>query len=295
MAHNIRKALIPVAGLGTRSLPFSKCIPKEMLPVLDTPTIQFIVEECVRAGIEQIVLVTSGEKSALVDHFKPNPHLEKWLVTRGKLALADKMARLAPLCEIVPVRQEQPLGLGHAIYCGRNAIGNEPFAVCLGDEIFPNWDGSGPSVLETLIEAMGTSRASTVGVVEIPPEDSRLYGIVDIGGNQLAGLPAEVHSTVEKPLPENAPSQYAIIGRYVFLPTLFDALKSTEPGVGGEIQLTDAMNRLAQSRQLFALRVSARRYDMGNPYYFVKAQLDAALMRPDLSAAIRQYLVSLCG
>lgn len=288
----IKKVIIPVAGLGTRGLPFTKEIPKELTPILDTPTIHFIVEEALASGIEQVILVTAKGKHSIEDYFSPSPALEQWLIKRGKEEWAQKIRHIGSLCELITVRQKEPLGLGHAILCAKGVISNENFAVCLGDEIFPSWDGMKPA-LQKLIESAEAVSASCVGVVEIPKNDSLLYGIVDLHGTLMDGGPKCVYRTVEKPKPSEAPSTYAIIGRYVFGEELFDALKDQKPGVGGEIQLTDGMNRLAKERKLYAELVPNRRYDIGNPFFYVKAQLDAALMKPELKDRIYQYIKSL--
>lgn len=289
----IKKAVIPVAGLGTRSLPFSKCIPKEMLPILTTPTIQYIVEECVAAGIQQIILVTSREKTAIEDHFDLNASLEGWLRTRKKADLADRMHHLGTLCDIISIRQKEPLGLGHAILCAEPALGNESFVVCLGDEVFPPWSRNAPP-LKQLLETHHNLNTSVVGVVKISPEESSSYGIVDIGKGPTQPGPLKIIATVEKPTPEKAPSDLAIIGRYVFTRQVLDELAITKPGAGGEIQLTDAMDRLAKKGALYALPIEGPRYDMGNGFYFVKAQIDASLRQPEIEKQVRKYMEALC-
>lgn len=292
-----RKAVIPVAGLGTRSLPFSKQVPKEFLPILETPTIHYIVEEVVKAGVEQVIFVTSKGKSLLEDYFDLSPDLESWLKKRGKDALAEKVHQVGTMCEVVSVRQKEPLGLGHAVLCARNIVGNEPFVVCLGDEIFPDWPVNGKrqetSVLSRLIQTSSSQTVSVVGVVEIPKTDTTSYGIVDVGGATVGQAPAKVLRTVEKPKPENAPSPFAIIGRYVFQAEIFDCLKEVKPGVGGEIQLTDAMDMLAKAGRLYAQQVSGARYDIGNFFYYLKAQIDLALQRPELASKVREYVKTL--
>ena len=293
-----RKAVIPVAGLGTRALPFTKQVPKEFLPVLDTPTIHYIVEEVVKAGVEQVIFITSRGKSVLEDYFDLSPDLEAWLKKRGKDALAEKVHQVGTMCEVVSVRQKEPLGLGHAVLCAKNIVGREPFIVCLGDEIFPEWPIEGhkkgdPSVLSRLVGSAVNQSASVVGVVEIPKTDTQSYGMVDVGGADLTKGAAKVSRTVEKPKPENAPSNFAIIGRYVFQPEIFDCLSEVKPGVGGEIQLTDAMDMLAKAGKLYAQEVTGLRYDIGNFFYYLKAQIDLALQRPELAPKVREYLKSL--
>lgn len=290
----IRKAVIPVAGLGTRGLPFTKEVPKELLPIIETPTIHFIVEEVLAAGIEEVIFVTSKGKSMLEDYFDPSPNLEAWLRKRGKEALADRIHKIGRMCEVISVRQKEPLGLGHAVLCARNVVGNESFAVCLGDEIFPSWDATDSApALKQLVDAGQTVGASVVGVVEVPPEETTSYGIIDVGGKPLERGPAKVKRTVEKPKPADAPSRYAIIGRYLFEPEIFDHLKDVKPGVGGEIQLTDGMDRLCQAGKLYALPVTGRRYDIGSHFSFLQAQIDAAMTRPELKDRLRRYVKDL--
>jgi len=294
-SNRVRKVVIPVAGLGTRGLPFTKEVPKELLPIIDTPTIHFIVEEVIEAGIEQVIFVTSKGKHTLEDYFDLSPNLEAWLRRRGKEALADKIHQIGQMVEVVSVRQKEPLGLGHAILCTRHIVGQERFAVCLGDEIFPHW-GEKPagSALRSLVDTADRLESSVVGVVEVPASETTSYGIVDLGGQNLNVQPtAKVIRTVEKPKPEVAPSRYAIIGRYVFDPDLFGYLAEVKPGVGGEIQLTDGMDRLAQTDRLYAQRMSGCRYDIGNHFSYVKAQIDGALQRPELAQRLREYLKSI--
>lgn len=295
MSSPVKKVVIPVAGLGTRGLPFTKEVPKELLPVIDTPTIHFIAEEVLSAGIEQVIFVTSKGKHALEDYFDLSPNLENWLRKRGKDVLADKVRKIGTLFEVMSVRQKEPLGLGHAVLCARHMIGNEKFAVCLGDEIFPPWDSINQTMppLKKLIDAASELNTSTVGVVEIPIQDSASYGILDLSGKELGDIPLKVVRTVEKPKPDVAPSRYAIIGRYVFDSSVFDALKETKPGVGGEIQLTDAMDKLCNRGKLHGVLLKGCRYDVGNPLFYIKAQIDSALRRPELNARLREYMKSL--
>ncbi len=290
----LNKVVIPVAGLGTRGLPFTKEIPKEMLPVIDTPTLHFIVEEVLAAGVEQVIFVTGKGKHALEDYFTPSPHLEAWLKKRGKEELAEKITRIGKMCEVITVRQKEPLGLGHAVACARPVIGDEWFAVCLGDEIFPPWNKTGEApALKQLVTAAETAKTSVVGVVDIPRTDTQSYGIVDLGGKTFGGQPRQVLRTIEKPKPDAAPSTFAIIGRYVFQPEIFDCLKKVKPGVGGEIQLTDGMDMLASAGKLHAWPVQGCRYDIGNHFSYVKAQIDGALRRPDLHDRVLEYVKSL--
>lgn len=295
MSLSIRKVVIPVAGIGTRGLPFTKEVPKEMLPIIDVPTIQFIVEEVIAAGIEQVIFVTSKGKSAIQDYFDRSPALEHFLRSRGKEELAERVSKLSSLCEILSVRQKEPLGLGHAVSCASPIVGNEKFAVCLGDEIFPPWDKVNQEMppIKKLVDVANQSQTSVVGVMEVAEKDTRSYGIIKIKESSIGAAPVRVLGTVEKPAPELAPSRFAIIGRYVFSPVIFDYLAATPKGNGGEIQLTDAMTRLCEAEGLQAVKINGCRYDIGNPFYYVKAQIDEALRRPELEQPLRAYLKSL--
>lgn len=295
MKNLIRKAVIPVAGVGTRGLPFTKEIPKEMLPIIDIPTIQFIVEEVISAGVEQVIFVTSRGKNSLQDYFDRSPALENFLIQKGKVELAEKLRKIGSLCEVMSVRQKEPLGLGHAVLCARPIVGDEKFVVCLGDEIFPPWDAINQvqSPVKRLIEASEKLGTSTVGVMEVPLNETKAYGIVKISQPKIQDEPVKVLGTVEKPSPEQAPSRYAIIGRYVFDPIIFDYLSRTSKGSGGEIQLTDAMTQLCPEEGLHAVNLKGCRYDIGNALFYLKAQIDEALRRPDLSKPLKEYLKSL--
>jgi UTP--glucose-1-phosphate uridylyltransferase len=290
----IRKVVIPAAGLGTRGLPFTKEIPKELLPIIDTPALHFIVEEAVQAGIEQVIFVTSKGKSALEDYFDPSPALEAFLRSRGKHELADKIHKVGTMVDVLSVRQKEPRGLGHAILCAKSIVGDEPFAVCLGDEIFPPWGGKPSTGLKRLVEAAQRTGDSVIGIMEVPKSEVHNYGIIDTGGKSVqAGELVSVLRTVEKPKAEDAPSPYAIIGRYVFQPEIMDLLEKVRPGVGGEIQLTDAMDGLASNGKLRAQISQDTRYDVGNHLYYVLAQVDAALQRPELAGRLRPLLKQL--
>jgi UTP--glucose-1-phosphate uridylyltransferase len=298
MASGLRKLVIPVAGLGTRGLPYTKEVPKEFMPVLETPTIHIIVEEAIQAGVDQIVFVTGRGKQALDDYFDLSPGLESQLRARGKHQLADMVHGVGSLCEVISVRQKEAKGLGHAVLCAKSIVGTEPFAVCLGDEIFPSWGRSpgGFRGIGYLCEAYKATGTSTVGVMEVPRSESPLYGMVDLGGASLGSVPGEgtevVRRAVEKPKPDQSPSNYAVIGRYVFSAEIMDILKDLPPGVGGEIQLTDAMNVLAQNGKLRAMMLPGPRYDVGTPLQYVLAQVDAALARPELADRLRTALKS---
>lgn len=291
-AATVRKLVIPVAGLGTRGLPYTKEVPKEFLPVLEVPTIQFIVEEALDAGIEQIIFVTGRGKHALEDYFDYSPGLEGTLRARGKTDLADELKRIGGMVEVISVRQKEPRGLGHAVACAAAVVGDEPFAVCLGDEIFPPWgkrSGEGRGI-QLLCKAFQDAQKSVIGVMEIPKEDTGAYGIVDVGGAVLKEEPMNARRAVEKPVPAQAPSRYAIIGRYVFVPEAMDILKQLKPGVGGEIQLTDAINVLAERGGLQAMLLPGPRYDIGSTMQFVLAQVDSAMERPELRDRLKAAL-----
>ncbi len=286
----IRKVVIPAAGLGTRGLPFTKEVPKELLPIIDTPALHYIVEEAVEAGIEQVIFVTSKGKTALEDYFDPSPALEAWLRKKGKEELADKIKRIGTMVDVLSVRQKEPKGLGHAVLCAKPLIGNEPFAVCLGDEIFAPWGSQGPRGLKHLVTTAEKTQSSVIGVMSVPKSEVSNYGIIEPSGKVDAGTAIPVKRTVEKPKPENAPSQLAVIGRYVFQSEILEALESVKPGVGGEIQLTDGMDTLAAAGRLHAMILDDKRYDVGNHLYYVLAQVDAALHRPELAERLRPML-----
>jgi len=287
----LKKAVLPVAGLGTRGLPFTKEVPKELTPILDTPAILYIVEEVIAAGIQEIVFVTSKGKSSLEDFFDPSPQLMAILEQRGKRELAEKIKYIGEMCQVISVRQKMPLGLGHAVLCAAPVVGKEPFVVCLGDEIFPPWKLNGkPSLLQRLMNGYEKTGQSVVGVVEVPKEDTVNYGMIDVAGKKLENEPVKVLKTVEKPSPDKSPSLYGILGRYVFTSEILDKLRDTKPGRGGEIQLTDAMNLLAADGRLQALKVEELRYDVGNPWYNLKAQIDSALRRSDIKGKLLEYM-----
>jgi len=283
----LRKAVIPVAGLGTRFLPATKAQPKEMLPLVDTPVIQYVVEEAIRAGVENIVLVTGRGKGAIENHFDVAYELEDTLRRRGKqddLALVRDITHLA---QFAYVRQGEPLGLGHAVLCARHTIGDEPFALLLGDDVFDERD----SALDALIAAYQATGKSVVGVQEVPRDHVSRYGIVR-GPMDLEPV-WDVTAIVEKPKPADAPSRWAVVGRYVLEPRVFDHLAALEPGVGGEYQLTDALAILAQEGRLVAAPIPAKRFDTGNKLDYLKANVEFALKRDDLKAEFSAYLKGL--
>jgi UTP--glucose-1-phosphate uridylyltransferase len=286
--HKIRKAVIPVAGLGTRFLPATKAQPKEMLPLVDKPVIQHVVEEAIHAGIENIVLITGRGKQAIENHFDVAYELEETLGRRGRTADLELVQGITHLGQFSYVRQGEPLGLGHAVLCARHAVGNEPFALLLGDDVFDEADPA----LSALIAAYEATGKSVVGVQEVPESHVSRYGIVS---------PAEhpgdswwdVSRIVEKPSPDKAPSRWAVVGRYVILPEVFEHLSKLKPGVGGEYQLTDALMVMAAEGRLVAAPIPARRYDTGNKLDYLKANVEFALKRDDLKGPFLDYLKDL--
>lgn len=283
-ATRVRTAVIPAAGLGTRFLPATKAVPKEMLPIVDVPMIQHIVEEAVKSGMERVVLVTARHKEAIENHFDYNYELEHSLLAKHKADLAEVSRRVASLCEVISVRQKNPQGLGHAVLCAESVVGKEPFAVLLGDDLI---DSTVPCTRQ-LIDVYERERASVVGVMEVPRSEVSKYGIV--GGKPLSPGLWSVQELVEKPSPEKAPSTLAIPGRYVLSPAIFDCLRRTRPGAGGEIQLTDALQLLAREERLLALAYEGTRYDTGDRLGYIDATLAFALKRPELRAGVLEIL-----
>ncbi len=283
----IRKAVFPAAGLDTRFLPATKAQPKEMLPLVDKPAIQYVVEEAVASGIDTIIIVTGRGKSAIEDHFDIAYELERELKERGKDDLLRQVRSISDLVSISYVRQKKALGLGHAILMARDLVGREPFAVFLGDDIIQ----SRVPVMRQMIDLYRRRRGTYVAVEKVDPARSRDYGMVAVRPG--TGRAQRVLDLVEKPAPEEAPSDLAIIGRYILEPEIFDALESTRPGRGGEIQLTDALRAQARRRPIFACRFKGIRYDTGNKLGFLKATVEFALRRPDLGGEFREYLRAL--
>jgi UTP--glucose-1-phosphate uridylyltransferase len=286
----VRKAVIPAAGMGTRFLPATKSMPKEMLPIVDKPVLQFVIEEAVASGIDDILIVTGRAKRAVENHFDFNPELEAFLVSSGKTELADEIRDIGSRARIHYIRQKLQLGLGDAIRLGRDHVGDQPFAVLLGDTIIDPPEGQKPG-LRQLLDVFEVRRASAVAVHQVPREWVTRYGIVD--GEPDEGNPdvLRLRQLVEKPPVDRAPSTLAIAGRYVFTPEIFDCIETTGTGVGGEIQLTDAMNLLAQRQPVYALSWQARRYDIGNRIEYAKCFIDFALRRPETAKAVREHLL----
>jgi UTP--glucose-1-phosphate uridylyltransferase len=287
--HRVRKAVIPAAGLGTRFLPATKSMPKEMLPVVDKPVLQFVVEEAIQSGIEDILIITGRGKQAIENHFDFNLQLEALLSETGRSELREAMRSIGEHCHIHYIRQKRQLGLGDAVRLARWHVGQEPFAVMLGDSIVEPAPGAPPG-LRQLIDIHAARGTSVVSVREVPLEWVARYGIVD--GPLVEGMASlrRLDRLVEKPLPDKAPSRWAIAGRYVFTAGIFDCIDETTAGIGGEIQLTDAMNLLATREEIFALNWRAHRYDIGNRLEYAKCFFDYALRRDDIGNALREHV-----
>ena len=285
----IRKAVLPVAGLGTRMLPATKVIPKEMLCVVDRPAIQYVVEEAVAAGLAEIIFVISRGKETILDHFDISPELEAELEARGKTALLEKVRRVSSLVEsLSAVRQKRALGLGHAILTAAPLVGDEPFAVLLGDDLVQ----AEVPCIKQLVEKALELKAPVIAVERLPREKVSLYGV--IAGEEIEKGLWRLSGVVEKPRPEEAPSELAIIGRYVFYPEIFDYLRRTPFGAGGELQLTDAVAAMiAEGRPVYALEFKGTRFDTGNKLGFVKTVLAYALQDPEIGEELREYLQTL--
>jgi len=279
----IRKVIIPAAGLGTRFLPATKAQPKEMLPIVDKPAIQFIVEEAIESGAEDIIIVTGKHKRAIEDHFDKSLELEMLLAEKGNQELLDMVRRVTNLADIHYIRQKEPLGLGHAVLCARKFIGNEPFAVLLGDDIIQ----SEKPTLKSMIEVYDQYQTSVIGAMEVPHAEVDRYGI--ISPEEQDGI-IRIKDLVEKPNPDDAPSNLAVIGRYIIEPEIFTLLEQAQPGKGGEIQLTDALRELNRKKQMVAYRLEGKRYDIGDKFGYIKATVDLALTRPELKEQVRSYL-----
>lgn len=285
----ITKAIIPAGGLGTRFLPATKSLPKEMLPIFDKPAIQYIVEEGVKSGIKNYVVITGRNKSVIEDHFDVHPELETFLRTRSKIDLLDGISKIVASSNFIYVRQKEPLGLGHAVWSAKHVIGNEPVAVFLPDDIIM----SKVPAMAQIIQIALQEKCSVVAVQEVPLEDVSRYGIIGVR-KQFSPNLFQVKELVEKPRMSEAPSNLAIVGRYVLSPKIFDALDQQQLGIGGEIQLTDAIQELLISgEKVFALKIQGERYDTGNPLGWLKANLDYALRHPRYAEAVMEYLKTL--
>jgi UTP--glucose-1-phosphate uridylyltransferase len=295
MAHTpqrVRKAVLPAAGLGTRFLPATKAQPKEMLPVVDKPLVQYVVEECVASGIENIIIVTGRGKNAIEDHFDSSPELEAFLESKGKSELAELVRSIGNMVHFSYTRQKEALGLGHAVLVAKELVGNEPFAVLLGDVIIP---GPRPAT-QQLVEIYEATGKGVIAVEEVPRSKTGLYGIVDVEpakdlrwGDRLLGI----RDLVEKPSPTEAPSNLGVTGRYVLPPEVFDCLERTKPGRGGEIQLTDGLRLLAKESGLYAYVYEGKSYDAGDKLGFLKATVEIGLENSELGGDFREYLRTL--
>jgi UTP--glucose-1-phosphate uridylyltransferase len=280
----VRKAVIPAAGLGTRFLPFSKAVPKEMLPIVDRPVIQYVIEEAADAGIDDVLVITSRHKKVLEDHFDRFVELEDQLRAKGKDDMADQVVELADIARLHFIRQGEALGLGHAIGMARDHVGDEPFVVLLGDDLMTKQAG----VLRGMVEAYEQHNCSVVALQEVPKDEISAYGCA--AAEPIGDRLVSVSGLVEKPAPEVAPSNLAIMGRYLFTPTIFEEIEKTQPGVGGEIQITDAMASLLQREQMLGYTFTVGRYDTGKKIDYLRAVVELALEREDLGPQFRQIL-----
>jgi UTP--glucose-1-phosphate uridylyltransferase len=287
MASVVRKAVIPAAGLGTRFLPVTKSLPKEMLPIVDKPSIQYVVEEAAGAGIEDVLLITSRGKASLADYFDRTPELEEHLAAVGKHDELEEILAIAEMARVHYVRQQEPKGLGHAVGVAREHIGDEPFAVLLGDDIMHERAG----VLTGMLEAFDRHGGSVVALKTVEPAEISSYGAARVEPVE-PGL-VRMREVVEKPRPEDAPSDLALMGRYVFTPEIFDAIDRVKPGKGGELQLTDAIGLLLDEQPVYGYVFSWGRYDAGNRLDYLRANIELALERPELRAGLRRILTDL--
>ena len=286
--HGVHTAVFPAAGLGTRMLPATKASPKEMLNVVDKPVIQYGVEEAVRSGLDHVVIVTAARKTIMEDHFDYAPDLERLLEAKGKPAERDQMRRIADLAAISYVRQKEARGLGHAVLCARPIVGDEPFCVFLPDDII---DAGDDPVMAQLLRVYAERRRPVVAVERVPRDDVNKYGILAV--EDVAPRLFRIKAMVEKPSVADAPSDLAIMGRYVLTPDIWDALEETTPGAGGEIQLTDGIARLMEQGDVYAYEYTGRRYDCGSKQGYLQATVELALGRPDLGGEFRAYLEEL--
>ena len=285
MENKIRKAIIPAAGLGTRFLPATKAQPKEMLPIVDKPTLQYIIEECVASGIEEILIITGRNKKSIEDHFDRSVELEMELEKSGKEEMLKMVREISDMVNIHFIRQKEPRGLGHAILCAKTFVGNEPFAVLLGDDVVYN---DNKPCLKQLIDCYEEYKTSVLGVQTVEPQDVNKYGIV--GGLHIEDRVYKVKNLIEKPAVEEAPSNVAILGRYIITPKIFEILENTKPGKGNEIQLTDALLELIKHEAMYAYDFEGRRYDVGDKLGFLQATVEYALRKKELRDGFIEYL-----
>ena len=280
----IRKVIIPAAGLGTRFLPATKAVPKEMLPIVDVPTLQINVQEAVDAGIRDVILISGRGKSAIEDHFDIAFELETTLKARGKEQEVRNLRAISEMAQLFSVRQKEPLGLGHAVLCGKSAVGNEPFGVILGDDLI---DSQTPAILQLARAFQKHGGKAVIALMEVPPEEAHLYGIA--AGEPIDDRTLRITRLVEKPK-KDPPSNLAVIGRYVLPPSIFPILEKQTPGVGGEIQLTDGLARLIETGALIGYRFEGRRYDAGDRLGYLKANIAYALKRGDLREPLLDFM-----
>ena len=290
MENKIRKAIIPAAGLGTRFLPATKAQPKEMLPIVDKPTLQYIIEECVASGIEEILIITGRNKKSIEDHFDRSIELEMELEKSGKQQMLEMVREISDMVNIHFIRQKEPKGLGHAILCAKAFVGDEPFAVLLGDDVVYN---DQKPCLKQLVDCYSEYKTSVLGVQTVEPQDVNKYGIV--GGLHIEDRVYKVKDLVEKPSVDEAPSNVAILGRYIITPKIFEILENTAPGKGGEIQLTDALLKLIEHEAMYAYDFEGRRYDVGDKLGFLQATVEYALRKEDLKDSFMEYLKTIIG
>jgi len=293
MIPKVRKAVFPAAGLGTRFLPATKAQPKEMLPVVDKPLIQYGVEEAIHSGIQNIIVVTGRGKSSIEDHFDVSFELEQLLESKGKTDLLSMVRAISDMIDISYVRQKEALGLGHAVHRAKELVGNEPFAAILSDDII----ASETPCVRQLLDVYEYYGASVLALMEVPKEQISAYGVVDaepVADNGLGNRLFRIRNMVEKPKPADAPSNLAIIGRYILTPEIFQCVEAIEPGSGGEIQLTDALKYMLRNRPIYGLKFEGTRYDAGDKLGFLKATVEFALARHDLGQQFREYLKNLC-
>lgn len=284
----VKKAVLPVAGMGTRFLPATKSSPKEMLALVDKPVIQYVVEEAIASGIEQIIMITGRGKNAIEDHFDRSVELEQLLESKNKKEELEQVRKISEMCDFCYIRQKEPLGLGHAILRARNLVGDEPFAVLLGDDLVHN---EGTPALKQLIDVHEKTGGSVVALEKVDMKEIFRYGVADT--EWIKGAVCKVKGLVEKPEPDKAPSNLAVIGRYIFTPALFELLEKVEPDKSGEIQLTAGMNSLCAVEELYGCMFEGKRYDAGNRLGFLIATVEYALRRGDLGGDFRRYLSGL--
>ncbi len=292
MIPKVRKAVFPAAGLGTRFLPATKAMPKEMLPLVDKPLIQYCVEEAMHSGIQDIIIVTGRGKSSIEDHFDVSFELEQLLESKNKTDMLSMVRSISDMIDVCYIRQKEALGLGHAVLRAKDLVGNEPFATVLSDDVI----ASDVPCIRQLLDIYEYYGASVVALMEVPPDQISSYGVVDaepVSHNGNEHRVFRIRNMVEKPKPSDAPSNLAIIGRYILTPEIFTCIESIEPGAGGELQLTDALKYMLRSRPIYGLKFDGKRYDAGDKLGFLKATVEFALNRHDMGDAFRTYLKGL--